>query len=117
MTAKIPLVDLGAQYQSIEPEVRSAIEGVLGAGTFILGREVEEFEAEFAAFCGAKYCVGCANGTDALVLALEALHVGPGDEVITVSHTFFATAEAISMVGARPVLVDVREDTLLMDTD
>lgn len=111
----IPLVDLRAQYDSIQSEVEVAIQSVIAHSAFIGGEEVRQFEAEFAAYCGAKACVGVANGTDALYLTLRALGVGPGEEVITVAHTFIATAEAISSTGARPVFVDIREDTLLMD--
>ncbi|NWJ42554.1 MAG: DegT/DnrJ/EryC1/StrS family aminotransferase [Geothrix sp.] len=111
----IPLVDLKGQYQGIKPEIDAAIQSVLDTTGFILGPQVEAFEKAFAAFCGAGHCVAMGNGTDAGVLALEALGVGRGDEVITVSHTFIATAEAISELGAVPVFVDVRKDSLLMD--
>lgn len=113
----IPLVDLQGQYLAIREEIDSAISRVLARASFILGEEVAAFEEEFAAYCGARWCVACANGTDALELALEAVGVGVGDEVITVAHTFIATAEAINSRGARPVFVDVRDDTLLMDID
>ena len=115
MTMRVPLVDLRAQYAAIKPEIDAAIAGTLDAASFILGPDVEAFEREFAAFCGAPHCVACGNGTDAIELTLAALGVGAGDEVITVAHTFIATAEAISAVGARPVLVDVCPDTLLVD--
>ncbi|MBI4704093.1 MAG: DegT/DnrJ/EryC1/StrS family aminotransferase [Deltaproteobacteria bacterium] len=92
-----------------------AIARVLGRASFILGEEVEAFEQAFASSCGAAHCVGVGNGTDALTLALQAVGVGVGDEVITTPLTFIATAEAISAVGARPVFVDVRVDTLLLD--
>jgi dTDP-4-amino-4,6-dideoxygalactose transaminase len=111
----IPLVDLKAQYLSIRDDVDAAIRRAVESTAFILGPEVAAFEAEFSGYCEIAECVCCANGTDAIALALEGLGVGPGDEVITVPHTFVATAEAISMVGATPVFVDVREDTLLMD--
>ncbi len=111
----IPLVDLKAQYQAIKPEIDAAIQNVLDTTAFILGPQVEAFEQSFATFCGADHCVAMANGTDATVLALEALGVGRGDEVITVSHTFIATAEGISELGAIPVFVDIRPDSLLMD--
>jgi dTDP-4-amino-4,6-dideoxygalactose transaminase len=111
----IPLVDLKAQYLSIKDEIDSAIARVVENTSFILGPEVEAFEKEFADFCESEHCIGCASGTDAIALALQGLGVGPGDEVITVSFTFIATAEAVTMVGARPVFVDVRDDTLLMD--
>jgi dTDP-4-amino-4,6-dideoxygalactose transaminase len=112
---QIPLVDLHAQYHSIKGEIDEAVSRVLGDCSFILGTEVQAFETGFAAFCGANHCIGVANGTDALELALEGLGVGPGDEVITVAHTFIATAEAILRVGAVPVFIDVKPDTLLMD--
>jgi dTDP-4-amino-4,6-dideoxygalactose transaminase len=111
----IPLVDLQGQYLAIREEIDGAIARVIARASFILGEEVAAFEEEFAAYCGARWCVACANGTDALELALEAVGVGAGDEVITVAHTFIATAEAITSRGARPVFVDVRDDTLLMD--
>ncbi|MCH2317716.1 MAG: DegT/DnrJ/EryC1/StrS family aminotransferase [SAR202 cluster bacterium] len=103
----IPLVDLKAQYRSIKEEMDSAIQGVLERTQFINGPEVSEFEKNFAEYCGAKHAVGVGNGTDALILALDALGVGSGDEVITTANTFIATAEAISAVGATPVFIDV----------
>lgn len=112
---EIPLVDLKAQYLALKPEMDAAIQEVLDSTAFILGPQVEAFEASFASFCGAAHCVALGNGTDATSLALEAVGVGKGDEVITVSHTFIATAEGISELGAIPVFVDVREDSLLMD--
>lgn len=112
---KIPLVDLQSQYASIKAEVDSAIQQVIDRTAFIGGEGLELFEAEFAAFCEAKACVGVGNGTDALSLALRALGIGAGDEVITVAHTFIATTEAISMTSAQPVFVDICEDTMLMD--
>jgi dTDP-4-amino-4,6-dideoxygalactose transaminase len=115
MAKRIPLVDLKAQYQALRPEIDEAIGRVIDRTSFILGEEVERFEAEFAAYCGVAHAVGCANGTDALTLALQAVGVRPGDEVVTVAHTFIATAEAIGAVGARPVFVDVLPGTLLMD--
>lgn len=104
---KIPLVDLKAQYATIRNEVDAAMQRVLDSTAFILGPEVRVFEEAFAAYCGAAHCVGLSSGTAALELALRALGVGPGDEVITVAHTFIATAEAISAVGATPIFVDV----------
>jgi len=111
----IPLVDLRAQHASIRAELDAAIERVIARSAFIGGEEVQQFEREFAAFCAVKACVGVGNGTDALYLTLRALGIGAGDEVITVAHTFIATAEAISLTGARPVFVDIREETMLMD--
>ena len=107
MSSSIPLVDLKAQYAAIRPAVDQAIQHVLDSTNFIMGPEVKAFEAAFAAYCGATFCIGVASGTAALELVLRALGVGPGDEVITVAHTFIATAEAISAVGARPVFVDI----------
>ena len=92
---RIPLVDLKAQYQSIKPEINEAISRVLEASQFILGKEVEAFEEEFARYLGVRHTVGVNSGTSALYLALLALGIGPGDEVITVSQTFVATVEAI----------------------
>src|SRR5919202_6523309 len=101
----IPFVDLQAQYRAIKTEIDAAIARVLESSAFVLGREVEAFEAEFAAYCGARHCVGVANGTDAIQLALQACGVGAGDEVIVPANTFFATAEAISTAGATPGFV------------
>lgn len=112
----IPLVDLKAQLRSIRDQIDAAVESVMDKARFVGGAEVALFETEFAGFCGAEACVGVGNGTDALYLALRALGVGRGDEVITVSHTFVATAEAISLAGATPVFCDILPDTLLMDS-
>jgi dTDP-4-amino-4,6-dideoxygalactose transaminase len=112
---RIPLVDLRAQFLPIRGEIMQAIEEVLESMHLFLGPNVEAFEREFAAYCGAGACVGVANGTDALHLALRAAGVGAGAEVITVAHTFFATTEAIVMAGARPVYVDIDPTTYLMD--
>ncbi len=111
----IPLVGLLAQYRTIKPEIDSAIQNIITNSAFVGGKEVRRFEDEFAAYCEAKACVGVGNGTDALYLTLRALGVGTGDEVITVAHTFIATSEAISMAGALPIFIDVKEDTMLMD--
>jgi dTDP-4-amino-4,6-dideoxygalactose transaminase len=113
----IPLADLYGQYLTIRREIDAAVQHVIASGSFIGGDEVRRFEQEFASYCEAKACVGVGNGTDAIYLALRALGVGGGDEVITVSHTFIAAVEAIFMAGAAPVFVDVREDTMLMDPD
>ena len=112
---RIPLIDLKAQYKSIEPEIRRAVARVLRSGQYTLGDEVEAFEEAFARYCGARHCVALNSGTSALHLALLACGIGRGDEVITVPFTFIATCEAISYVGARPVFVDVDPDTALMD--
>lgn len=111
----IPFVDLHAQYASIKSEVRLAIDRVLESTRFVLGPEVERFEAEFAAYCGARYAVGVNSGTSALHLALLAAGVGPGDEVITVPFTFVATAAAIVYAGATPVFVDIDPASYTMD--
>ena len=111
----IPLLDLRAQYQSHREEILSAIERVLDGMTLFLGPEQAAFEREFAAYCGVEHGVGVSNGTDALNLALRACGVGPGDEVITVSNTFIATVEAISLVGARTVFVDVDPETYTLN--
>jgi dTDP-4-amino-4,6-dideoxygalactose transaminase len=113
----IPLVDVKAQYEPLLPRVREAIEGVLVSGEFILGPNVAAFEREAAAYLGVRESVGVANGTDALVLVLDALGVGPGDEVICPAFTFYATAEAIARRGATPVFADVDAATMNLDPD
>ena len=112
---QIPLVDLKAQYHAIKPEIDTAIERVIANTSFILGREVREFEEALAVFCEAQYCIGTSSGTSALHLAMLACGIGSGDEVITTAHTFTATAEAIWMVGARPVFVDIDEASYNLD--
>src|SRR5438874_532531 len=112
---RVPLVDLTAQFQSMRDEVMRAIEEVLDSMHLFLGPNTAAFEREFAAYCGTTDCVSVANGTDALHLALRAAGVGPGDEVITVAHTFFATTEAIVIAGAMPVYVDIDPHTYLID--
>lgn len=111
----VPFLDLKAQYEAIAGEVDAALRQVLESAAFSGGPFVERFEGQFAAFCSCKYALGVASGTDALWLALLALGVGPEDEVITVPNTFIATAEAISLCGARPVFVDVDERCHTMD--
>ena len=103
---KIPFLDLGASYRELKPEIDAAVARVLESGWYILGPEVEAFETEWAAYCEAKHAVGLANGLDALILALRALDVGPGDEVIVPSNTYIATWLAVSAVGATPVPVE-----------
>jgi dTDP-4-amino-4,6-dideoxygalactose transaminase len=103
----VPLVDLSRQYEPIAAHARSVFDRIATSGAFILGTELEAFEAEFAAYCGTAHCVGVGNGTDALKLSLDAMGVGPGGEVVTAAMTFVATVEAIAATGARPVLVDV----------
>lgn len=113
---KIPFVDLTRQYESMKEEIGSAISGVIKRGNFILGEEVERFEKEFSEYCGAKYGVGVASGTDALTLIIKALDIGKGDEVITVPNTFIATVDAIARNGAAPVFVDI-DESYTMDVD
>ena len=112
MVAMIPLIDLQAQYHTIEAEINEAIQRVLGHTGFILGKEVADFEADFADFMQVKHAIGVSSGTDALTLALHAAGVGAGDEVITTPYTFFATAEPVTYFQAKPVFVDVEADTL-----
>lgn len=114
-TETIPMLDLGPELDQLGDEIRAAMERVLRSGRFILGPEVEAFEAEAAAYLGARHAVGLNSGTDALVIALRALGVGPGDEVVTTPFTFFATAEAVSLLGATPVFVDVDARTFNLD--
>ena len=114
---KIPILDLTAQYRSIKKEIDAAIMKVVESQSFILGHEVENFEEEAAAYCGTKYAVGVASGTDALILSLRALGIGAGDEVITTPFTFFATAESVSIVGAKPVFVDIDPKTYCIDPE
>lgn len=111
----IPFVDLKAQYDSIKDEIDDAIQIVLNNTSFIMGEELKKFEEEFAQFCDVKYAIGVANGSDALILALRACVISEGDEVITVPHTFIATAEAISNVGGKVVFVDIDPRTYTID--
>lgn len=112
---EIPQLDLKAQYATIREEVQEAMAQILETQKFILGPGVEEFEQELALYCGTKAAVGVASGTDALVLSLVALGIGPGDEIITSPYTFLATASSIRRVGARPVFVDIEPDTFNFD--
>jgi dTDP-3-amino-3,4,6-trideoxy-alpha-D-glucose transaminase len=113
----IPLVDVKAQYEPLLPRIREAIEGVLATADFILGPNVTAFEREAAGYLGVREAIGVANGTDALVLVLDALGVGPGDEVICPTFTFYATAEAIARRGATPVFADVDVATMNLDPE
>src|SRR5437868_6580674 len=114
---QIPFVDLAAQYRTIAEEINETTSRVIQEADFILGREVCLFEAEFAAFCEARYAVGVDSGTSALELALRAYDIGPGDEVITAANSFIASALGISHVGANPVLVDVDPCTYTVDVE
>jgi dTDP-4-amino-4,6-dideoxygalactose transaminase len=110
-------MDIHGQYADLLPDVKAAVNDVIDSGRFILGPQVRGFEDEMASALGTAHAVGVANGTDALLLALEALGIGDGDEVITTPYTFFATIEAIARVGATPVFADIRPDTMNLDCD
>ena len=116
-TLGIPFVDLKAQYVSIRPEIDAAIAAVISDTAFVSGPFAEAFEEAFARYCEVGHCVGVANGTDALFIALRTLGVGPGDEVITVANSFVATSEAIRMAGAQVVFVDINAVTLNIDVE
>lgn len=111
----VPLIDITRQYEPIRKQIDAAIKQVTDHGRFILGPEVAEFEKEIASLCRVKHAIGVASGTDALLLALRACGVGPGDEVITSAFSFFASAGVISRLGARPVFIDIDPDTYNMD--
>jgi dTDP-4-amino-4,6-dideoxygalactose transaminase len=113
----VPLLDIGRQHEPVRDRLIGVFEEALRTSRFIKGPELEAFEAELADYCGASHAVGCASGTDALILALQAVGVGRGDTVITTPFTFFATAGAISRCGARPAFVDVLPDTYNMDPE
>ncbi len=117
MSEHIPLVDLKAQQDEITPALWPDLDRILATTAFVGGKDVDAFEDEYAEFVGARFCVGVANGTDAVELALRALGIGSGDEVILPANTFIATAEAVVRAGATPVLVDVDDACLLMDPD
>lgn len=114
---KVPLLDLHAQYEPIMDQIKQEINKVLETHQYILGPQVKAFEEKMAKFHEAKHAIGCASGTDALILALKALGVGNGDEVITTPFTFFATAGSIHRCGAKPVFVDIDEDTYNIDPE
>jgi dTDP-4-amino-4,6-dideoxygalactose transaminase len=111
----VPLCDLQAQYQALEPRIVAALARVLASGQVILGPEVAALEEEVAAYCGTAHAIGCASGTDALLLSLAALGIGPGDEVIVPPFTFFASASTVCRLGARPVFVDIDPSTYNLD--
>jgi len=111
----IPLVDLAAQHSEIADMVRSGLDAVFDSTAFVGGKDVDTFEREYADFLGVKHCIGVANGTDALEIALRAVGVGPGSEVVLPANTFVATAEAVARAGARPVIADVDDEHLLLD--
>jgi len=112
---KVPLLDLTEQNQVLRPEIEAALGRVLDTNGFILGAEVAELEKELAAYCGTKHAIGCASGTDALLLALMAFDIGADDEVITTPYSFFATVSSITRLGAKPVFVDIDPKTYNLD--
>ena len=111
----VPFLDLAAQHAEVRDELDGAFRRVLDRGVFVLGPEVEAFEAEFAAYCGTRFAVGVANGLDALFLVLKAWGIGPGDEVLVPANTFIATWLAVTYTGATPVPVDVERATCNID--
>jgi dTDP-4-amino-4,6-dideoxygalactose transaminase len=113
----IPFVDLKTQYHNIKREITEVINNVMEESAFIGGKYVEKFETEFAEFCGANYCMGVGNGTDAILITLKMLGIGPGDEVITAANSFIATSEAISLTGAKVVFCDVNENSRNLNPD
>ena len=115
MSGRVPLLDLKAQYATIRPEIQAAIERVLDSQHFILGPEVEELEREVARYCGATFGIGVTSGTDAILIALMALGVGPGDEILTSPQTFVATATCIARLGATATFVDIEPGTFNVD--
>jgi dTDP-4-amino-4,6-dideoxygalactose transaminase len=114
---KVPLLDLVAQHQTIRHEVLEAVTNVFDRQQFIMGAEVEEFESAIADYCRVKHAIGCASGSDALLLALMALGISPGDEVITTSYSFFASTSAITRLGAHPVYLDISRDDFNLNVD
>lgn len=114
---KVPFVDLKAQYQNIKSEIDSAIKNVINDTAFISGKYAKIFEDEFAKYCDSQYCIGVGNGTDALFIALKALGISSGDEVITVANSFIATSEAITASGARVIFVDCHPDYYTIDVE
>ena len=117
MPGGVPFVDLARQHAAIADGLKAAFDRVMTSSAFVLGEEVERFEAEFAAYCGVRHCVGVASGTAALTIMLKAAGVGPGDEVIVPAHTFIASALAVHHAGAVPVYVDVDRGSGLIDPE
>src|SRR5947209_9154286 len=115
MPMKVPLLDLQAQYRPIRDEILAAMTRVADSQRFIMGPEIDGFEAEIAALIGVEHAISVSSGTDAVLLALMTLGIGPADEVVTPTYSFFATAGAVARLGARPVLVDVDPDTFNAD--
>ena len=111
----IPFIDLKTQYRALQPQIQSRINAVLEHGQYIMGPEVRELESRLESYTGAGHCITVASGTEALLISLMALGIGPGDEVITTPFTFAATAEAIVLLGAKPVFVDIEADTCNID--
>jgi dTDP-4-amino-4,6-dideoxygalactose transaminase len=109
-TMRVPYVNFPQQFRESKAETMAAIEAVMERGDFINGREVGEFETQFAKLCGVKHAIGCANGTDSLIMCMKALGIGPGDEVITCSNSWISSASSIALIGATPVFVDVLDD-------
>ena len=114
---KIQFIDLQAQQNLIREKINERINRVLNHGKYIMGPEVQELEEVLSNYVGAKFCISCASGTDALLMALMAYDVGPGDAIFTTPFTFIATAEVISLLGATPVFVDIEPDTFNIDAD
>ncbi len=113
----VPFVDLKTQYARLKPQITEAIQGVLDDGRYILGPAVTKLEAELAEYCGARHAISCSSGTDAIIMPLIAYGIGPGDAVFVPSFTFTASAEAIILVGASPVFVDVEDDSFNLDLE
>lgn len=113
----IPFIDLKTQYQALKPQIQARIDAVLEHGQYIMGPEVKELEDKLAALTGAKHCITCSSGTEALLMSLMALGIGTGDEIVTTPFTFVATAEVIVLLGAKPVFVDVEPDTGNINAD
>ena len=113
----VPLLDLKAQYEKLAPDIDAAVRSVFDSQHFILGPEVQQLEREIAAYCSTQFAIGCASGSDAVLLALMAHGVGPGDEVVTTPFTFFATAGSVVRLGAKPVFADIEESTFNLDPE